>query len=138
MQHSQLEAMLQVHERNIVTIETSRRVHEKLLDEIGGGVMALTPKNLALGAWYQAGLVWNFEVASIGDKPITVRKIVTGLIDFCRRMDHFAFPLRAVRQPPAEAVPPQQGRDRGDSHAGVLHAAGHRRACVRCERSTCR
>jgi small-conductance mechanosensitive channel len=63
-------------------IETSRRVHEKLLEEIGDGVLALTPKNLALSAWHQASLVWNFEVASISDKPITVRKIVTGLVLF--------------------------------------------------------
>jgi len=37
---------------------------------------------LALSAWHQASLVWNFEVASISDKPITVRKIVTGLALF--------------------------------------------------------
>jgi small-conductance mechanosensitive channel len=74
-----VEAMLKVRERDMVTIETSRRVHEKLLEEIGSGVQALSPKTLALGAWYQAGLVWNYEIASINNKPITVRKIVTGL-----------------------------------------------------------
>jgi potassium-dependent mechanosensitive channel len=82
MQKSQIEAMLKTRERDMVTIETSRRVHEKLLDEIGSGVQTLTPKGLALGAWYQAGLVWNYELASINDKPITVRKIVTGITIF--------------------------------------------------------
>jgi small-conductance mechanosensitive channel len=79
MQKSQVEAMLKVRERDMVIIETSRRVHEKLLEEIGSGVQALSPKTLALGAWYQAGAVWNYEIAAIGDKSITVRKIVTGL-----------------------------------------------------------
>ncbi|HJQ81231.1 MAG TPA: hypothetical protein VJ828_14825, partial [Lacipirellulaceae bacterium] len=82
MQRSQVEATLKLHETNLGNIETSRRVHEKLLEEIGDSVLALTPKNLALGAWHQASLVWNFEVASISDKPITVRKIVTGLALF--------------------------------------------------------
>jgi small-conductance mechanosensitive channel len=77
-----VEAMLKVRERAMVTIETSRRVHEKLLDEIGSGVQALSPKTLALGAWYQAGLIWNYEITSLGNKPITVRKIVTGLALF--------------------------------------------------------
>jgi small-conductance mechanosensitive channel len=79
MQQMQLEQTLRTHEKNMVSIETSRRVHEKLLDEIGVGVEALTPTRLALDAWYQADLVWKSEVTVIGDKPITVGKIVTGL-----------------------------------------------------------
>jgi small-conductance mechanosensitive channel len=82
MQRTQVEAMLRIHETNLVSIETSRRVNEKLLEEISHGVLALTPKNLALGAWHQAARIWNFEVASISDKPITVRKIVTGFVLF--------------------------------------------------------
>ncbi len=82
MQRSQVEATLKLHETNLGNIETSRRVHEKLLEEIGDNVLTLTPKNLALSAWHQASLVWNFQVASINDKSITVRKIVTGLALF--------------------------------------------------------
>ena len=77
-----VEAMLKVREREMVIIETSRRVHENLLEEIGSGVQALSPKTLALGAWYQAGLVWNYEITSSKNKPITVRKIVTGIAIF--------------------------------------------------------
>jgi small-conductance mechanosensitive channel len=82
LQRSQVEAMLRLHESNLVTIETSRRVHEKLLDELGVGVLALTPKNLALGAWDQIKQVWMFEVASIDDRPIYVGKIVHCLAVF--------------------------------------------------------
>jgi small-conductance mechanosensitive channel len=82
LQQAQLESMLRTHEKNLVTIETSRRVHEKLLEEIGMGVQALTPKNLALGAWHQAESIWNFEIVAMEKSSITVRKIVTALALF--------------------------------------------------------
>ncbi len=82
-QQYQLELTLRIHERNLVMIETSRRVHEKLLDEIGLGVEGLTPKNLAYGAWHRAERIWNFEIGSIDKEyPITVRKVVGGVAMF--------------------------------------------------------
>jgi small-conductance mechanosensitive channel len=75
-QQTQVEAMLRIHETNLVTIETSRRVHEKLLEELGRGVLALNPKNLALGVWHQAYNIWKFEITNVGDTPISVDKIV--------------------------------------------------------------
>jgi potassium-dependent mechanosensitive channel len=81
-QHYQLELTLRIHERNLVMIETSRRVHEKLLDEIGLGVETLTAQNLAYSAWHRAERIWKFELATIGsgngERSITVQKIVTG------------------------------------------------------------
>jgi len=81
-QQYQLEQTLRIHERNLVMIETSRRVHEKLLDEIGRGVEALTPKRLAYEAWHTTKRIWNFELANISDRSITVGKIVTGIMLF--------------------------------------------------------
>ncbi len=82
-QQYQLELTLRIHERNLVMIETSRRVHEKLLDEIGLGVETLSAKNLAYSAWHRAEMIWKFELATInGERPITVQKIVTGLAIF--------------------------------------------------------
>ncbi len=81
-QRTQVEAMLRTRERDLVTIETSRRVHEKLLEEIGTGVHALSAKALALGTWYQAKRIWNFELTWIDDKPVTVQTIVTGVALF--------------------------------------------------------
>jgi small-conductance mechanosensitive channel len=75
-QHSQVEAMLRGHETNLVTIENSRRVHEKLLEELGRGVLALNPKNLALGAWHQASKIWKLEIARVGNTFLSVDKIV--------------------------------------------------------------
>jgi small-conductance mechanosensitive channel len=75
-QRRHVEATLRIHETNMVTIETSRRVHEKLLDELGRGVLALTPTNLALGAWHQAKGIWYFEITNIGDTPIFIGKVI--------------------------------------------------------------
>ena len=35
-------------------------MHEKLLDELNESLKALTPKSIALGAWYQFEQVWNY------------------------------------------------------------------------------
>jgi small-conductance mechanosensitive channel len=82
MQRSQVEAMLRTHESNLVTIETSRRVHEKLLEELGRGVLTLTPKTLALGAWDQVLQIWRWEITSIDDQSIYVGKIAQCLVVF--------------------------------------------------------
>lgn len=98
-QQYQLELTLRIHERNLVMIETSRRVHEKLLDEIGLSVATLTPKNLALGAWHRAEMVWKFELGTIGEKPITVKRVVTGATIFMSgwMMSRFLSGLFAIR-----------------------------------------
>jgi small-conductance mechanosensitive channel len=74
--------MLRIHETNLLTIETSRRVHEKLLEELGRGALALNPKNLALGAWDRALGIWRMEITKIEDRGITVSKIVQCLAVF--------------------------------------------------------
>jgi small-conductance mechanosensitive channel len=81
-QQSQVEAMLRSHETNLVTIENSRRVHEKLLDELGRGVLALSPKTLALGAWDRVLRIWRLEITNIDNRGITVGKIVNCLAVF--------------------------------------------------------
>ncbi len=84
LQQKQLEDTLKIYEKNLVTIETSRRVHEKLSKEVGKTVDALTPKAIALGAWYQAEAVWNHVLMSSGAPPnvvpITVGDAVKGLV----------------------------------------------------------
>ncbi len=80
LQQKQLEDTLKTYEKNLVTIETSRRVHEKLSKEVGKTVDALTPKAIALGAWYQAEAVWNHVLMSSGTQPITVGDAIKGLV----------------------------------------------------------
>jgi small-conductance mechanosensitive channel len=79
-QEDQLDLTLRIHERNLVMIETSRRVHEKLLSEIGLSVETLTPTNLALGAWHRAEQIWNFEIALVNDQAIRIKDVVGALL----------------------------------------------------------
>jgi hypothetical protein len=52
-QQRQLDEMQRIYERNLVAIEDSRHVHEKLLDEINARLTATTPTSIALAAWHQ-------------------------------------------------------------------------------------
>lgn len=79
IQQKQLEETLKIYEKSLVSIENCRRVHEKLLEELGPLVEAITPQTIALGAWYQAELLWNQELMQIGEKSITLGKLVQGL-----------------------------------------------------------
>jgi small-conductance mechanosensitive channel len=83
-QRTHVEAAMRVHERNLGSIEDSRRVHEKLLDEIGQRVQTLSATLLAYGAWSQVEKVWGYELAKVEEdgltRQITVGKIVTALL----------------------------------------------------------
>ena len=81
-QRTHVEAALRVHERNLGTIEDSRRVHEKLIDEIGRGVQNFSPTVIALGFWAQVERIWNAEIGTVDDISITVGKIIRGLLIF--------------------------------------------------------
>jgi len=78
-QQQQLEEMQRIYERNLVSIEETRRVHEKLLDEINASLKKLTPTTIALGAWYQFKTVWDHPF-HIGTQLITVGMAVQGLV----------------------------------------------------------
>ncbi|MEO7402175.1 MAG: hypothetical protein ABIU95_00735, partial [Burkholderiales bacterium] len=82
IQQQRLDETLKLYEKNLVTIENSRRIHEKLLDEIGTQVEIVTPKAIALGVWYQVELVWKHELMAIGDNPITVGRAIKSLTIF--------------------------------------------------------
>ena len=81
-QRRSLEETLRLHETDLVAIESNRRVHERLLAEIGRDVEALSPKQLAISAWDQAVAVWNYELTEIGGRGITVQKVVKALVIF--------------------------------------------------------
>ena len=69
-----------LYEAEIADIETARRLCEKLLAEIGSETETL---NVAehLGAFWDAVLaIWRYELAAVDDRPITVSKIVIGVI----------------------------------------------------------
>jgi small-conductance mechanosensitive channel len=86
-QRSYLENTLHVYETNMVSLETIRRLNEKLLDEIGINVDTISPTQLAIGTWYNITQMWDQELFHItlddnSLRSIRVRTIVGGLIMF--------------------------------------------------------
>lgn len=81
-QRQYLDETLRLHEANLVSIESTRRVYERLSAEVNRGVEALSPTQLALSAWDHAAAIWKTELANIDDNPITVEKVVRGLVIF--------------------------------------------------------
>lgn len=79
VQQTQLEETLRIYDQRLVAIESARRVHEKLLDEINASLKSLTPKSIALGAWYQLESIWNYSFMHVSNEPITVGMAVQGL-----------------------------------------------------------
>ena len=80
VQQTQLEETLRIYEKNLISIETSRRIHEKLLDELSPLVEALTPMTLALDAWHHVEAGWNSTLPlDIGGQSIKVGDTVKGL-----------------------------------------------------------
>lgn len=78
-QQRQLEETLRINDLRVVSIETARRVHEKLLDELNENLKALTPKSIALGAWYQFEQAMNLTVVPTEKGPITVGMSILAL-----------------------------------------------------------
>ena len=53
--------MQRIYERNLVTIEDSRRVHEKLLDEINASLKREHTHVDRAERWYQFKSVWDYH-----------------------------------------------------------------------------
>ncbi len=81
-QQRELDSMLRTFEANLVSMESTRRVNEKLRDEIYDTLPDVSPKNLAWDAWEQVQNVWSKELGAIDDKAITVGKVIACLVVF--------------------------------------------------------
>jgi small-conductance mechanosensitive channel len=80
VQQTQLEETLRIYDQKLVTVDSTRRVHEKLLDELNARLKTMTPKTVALSAWYQFKTVWDYPFARIdSNKPVRVGMAIKGL-----------------------------------------------------------
>jgi small-conductance mechanosensitive channel len=78
MQH--VTAMIRAYEETNDRLDTARRLHKKLLDDIAAQVSTVTWSERWEALRDTVREVWNYELASINDNPITVRKIVIGVL----------------------------------------------------------
>ncbi len=79
-QQTTLSQLSMLHERQIASIDASRRLHDKLLAELRDSEPATTWSDRGKQAYEAIVQAWNHELASIDDRPITVRKIVMGVV----------------------------------------------------------
>ncbi len=81
-QKNYLGSMLQVYEETVDRLDSVRKLHKKLLDEISAQVATVTWTERLGAIWNTTLDVWNYELTSVQDSPITVRKVVIGLVLF--------------------------------------------------------
>ncbi|MCA9123262.1 MAG: mechanosensitive ion channel [Planctomycetaceae bacterium] len=83
-QRDHLTQLIQVHDANIVSIESSRRLTEKLIAEIGGDVQNWSLVEWAASLQHHAATVWNMEITKVDDHSLTVGKLLLGVfLIFC-------------------------------------------------------
>jgi len=75
-----LSELIRVYEGNLASLETSRRLYERLLDEAERR-KALRPVGERLkAAWGRTRDIWRYEIATVDDRPITVGKLFLVLV----------------------------------------------------------
>lgn len=79
-QREHVAALVDVLGSSLVNVETSRRLHAKLLADIEGDAESNGVSAWAATAWSRVAAVWNHELTSVDDRPITVGKIISGVI----------------------------------------------------------
>ncbi len=71
---------LLTNDRNLASIDTTLQVHQDLLTDIEGDIQRWTFGERLSSAWTYVTNVWNTEVLSIDERPITVSKVVIGFL----------------------------------------------------------
>jgi len=79
-QGRQLGNLVRVFEDTLDREENARRLHVRYLAEIGTKVRTLTWREQLDRAWRVVVDIWNYEITSVQDSPITVKKIVMGAL----------------------------------------------------------
>jgi small-conductance mechanosensitive channel len=69
-----------LYQEGIAQWEAARRLREKLLAEIGAQISTVTWSERFSNIWSGVKTFWGYELTSIQDRPITVSKVVIGLI----------------------------------------------------------
>ncbi len=68
------------NDRNLVSIDAALQWHEDLLAEIEGDIQKWTLSERLSSVWASVVDVWQMELASFDDRPITVGKVIIGIL----------------------------------------------------------
>ncbi len=79
-QRTQLGSMIRSYADTVDQLESARRLHGKLRNEISTQVATVTWSERLDSMWQTVIDVWNYELTSVQDSPITVQKVVIGIL----------------------------------------------------------
>jgi potassium-dependent mechanosensitive channel len=79
-QREHVAELVEILGTTMVNLETSRRLHEKLLADIEGDGESKGVAAWLATAWSRVTAIWNHELTSVDDRPITTGKILSGVI----------------------------------------------------------
>ena len=75
-----LDSLLRVFEEELASVQDTRTLHAKLMEDLGSRKQGVDLRRLWRESWRRTGMVWRYEIASVDDRPITIGKIVTGVL----------------------------------------------------------
>ncbi len=81
MQQRELNSLIELFEASLVQLRTAERSLRRFLADISPSVTESTGERLKAG-WQILLAVWNYELETVDDRPITIGKIVGGLLYF--------------------------------------------------------
>ncbi len=81
-QRTQIDQLIKIFSATVERLEGTRRLHDKLLAQIGDRRKTVDWSEKLDDVWVIVVDVWNYELTSVSDNPITVRKVVIGLLLF--------------------------------------------------------
>ncbi len=81
-QRQHLQGLLKFYEAALLNIESSQRLHQRLLEEIRGDAESLSSREWLATVWKYVCGAWNYELIAVDDRPITVGKFVAGIALF--------------------------------------------------------
>lgn len=79
-QRSNVQDRIAIYESAIARVAAARQLADKLIGDIQTRRNRLSLSERFDAVWDAVVTVWNYEIAAVEDRPITVRKIVIGLL----------------------------------------------------------
>lgn len=79
-QIQQVQAQISLYEKSITVTEQARRLQEKLISEIGAERATVTVGERLRLIWSAVLRIWRYELFVVDDRPITVSKVVVGIL----------------------------------------------------------
>lgn len=79
-QVSRVRGMVGLYEKELISIESARRLHEKLVAEIAPNRLSISPLEWWDSVRRHALAFWNYELVTIEEEPLYVKTIFKGIL----------------------------------------------------------